>query len=106
MKRILIFIFAAVLALSGCGDHFISDAAYRATVQKDLESRTSVLEAAGVDFDAMGLDTEEREAMEFLYAYMPLGDIVNHSPEYYLEHYRLMRNALDEMPWGRNVPER
>ena len=106
MKRLLIFIFAAVFTLSGCGDHFISDATYRAAVQKDLESRTSVLKAAGVDFDALGLDAKEREALEFLYAYMPLGDIVNHSPEYYLEHYRLMQNALDEMPWGRNVPER
>ena len=96
---------AAVLS-AGCGRHFISDAEYRHSVRKDLDARASVLEAAGVDLDAMGLDTEEYEAMEFLYAYMPLGDIVNHTPDYYLEHCRMTWKALDEMPWGKSVPER
>ena len=106
MKRLLIVILAAACVFSGCANHFISDSSYRETVLSDLDTRSSVLEAAGVDLEAMGLETDELEAMEFLYAYMPLGDMVNHSPEYYLEHYRLMQNALEEMPWGKNVPER
>ncbi|MBQ6878683.1 MAG: transglutaminase domain-containing protein [Bacteroidales bacterium] len=106
MKRLLIVILAAACVFSGCANHFISDSSYRETVLSDLETRSSVLEAAGVNLEAMGLETDELEAMEFLYAYMPLGDMVNHSPEYYLEHYRLMQNALEEMPWGKNVPER
>ena len=106
MKRLLIVILAAACVFSGCANHFISDSSYRETVLNDLDTRSSVLEAAGVDLEAMGLETDELEAMEFLYAYMPLGDMVNHSPEYYLEHYRLMQNALEEMPWGKNVPER
>ena len=106
MKRLLIVILAAACVFSGCANHFISDSSYRETVLSDLDTRSSVLEAAGVDLEAMGLETDEMEAMEFLYAYMPLGDMVNHSPEYYLEHYRLMQNALEEMPWGKNVPER
>ena len=106
MKRLLIVILAAACVFSGCANHFISDSSYRETVRNDLETRSSILEAAGVNLEAMGLETDEMEAMEFLYAYMPLGDMVNHSPEYYLEHYRLMQNALEEMPWGKNVPER
>ena len=106
MKRLLIVILAAACVFCGCANHFISDSSYRETVLSDLDTRSSVLEAAGVDLEAMGLETDELEAMEFLYAYMPLGDMVNHSPEYYLEHYRLMQNALEEMPWGKNVPER
>ena len=96
---------AGVLS-AGCGKHFISDAEYRQSVRKDLAARASVLEAADVDLDAMGLDVEDYEAMEFLYAYMPLGDIVNHTPDYYLEHCRMTWKALDEMPWGKSVPER
>ena len=106
MKKLLIVILAAASVFSGCTNHFISDSSYRETVLSDLDTRSSVLEASGVDLEAMGLETDELEAMEFLYAYMPLGDMVNHSPEYYLEHYRLMQNALEEMPWGKNVPER
>ncbi len=106
MKKLLIVILAAASVFCGCTNHFISDSSYRGTVLNDLETRSSILEAAGVNLEAMGLETDEMEAMEFLYAYMPLGDMVNHSPEYYLEHYRLMQNALEEMPWGKNVPER
>ena len=91
---------------AGCEPHFISDADYRQTVREDLASRAYVLDASGVDLDALDLETDELEAMEFLYAYMPLGDIANQSPEYYLEHCRMTREALEQMPWGKSIPER
>ena len=100
MNRIILF--ALVLAAgvaAGCEPHFISDADYRQTVREDLASRAYVLDASGVDLDALDLETDELEAMEFLYAYMPLGDIANQSPEYYLEHCRMTREALGQMPW-------
>ena len=105
MKR-LVLIAAALFALYGCSSHFISDPEFRKEVAADLALRQDVLEAAGVDFDAMGLKQDEREALEFMYAYMPLGDIVNNAPEYHLAHYHLTKKALDEMPWGHYVPER
>ena len=98
--------FAAILSLTGCSSHFISDDAFRSQVASDLVSRQDVLKASEVDLDAMGLKRSEREALEFLYAYMPLGDIVNKSPDYYLDHYHLTRQALEMMPWGKDVPER
>ena len=97
---------AGVLFLTSCRSHFISDDAYRAVVAGDLTARESVIKAAGIDLDSMGLSLDEREAMEFLYAYMPLGDVLNLEPEYYLEHYRMTMRALNEMPWGDDVPER
>lgn len=101
---VLIALAAGVAA--GCSSHFISDADYRKTVREDLASRAYVLDASGVDLGTLELETGELEAMEFLYAYMPLGDIVNHSAEYYLENCRMTWKALEEMPWGKNVPER
>ena len=92
--------------LTGCNSHFISDEAFRQTVAEDLSARSEVLAAAGVDLEAMDITQHEKEALEFLYAYMSLGDIVNMEPTYYLDHYRLMRKALKEMPWGKSVPER
>ena len=107
MKRITLFILALAAGIaSGCTSHFIDDASYRDMVREDLASRAYVLDAAGVELGAMGLEQKELEAMEFLYAYMPLGDIVNQSPEYYLDHYRMTQKALEEMPWGENIPER
>ena len=107
MRRISLFIIAVTAVLTaGCESHFITDATYRQTVREDLASRTYVLDAAGVDLDALGLDAKDLEAMEFLYAYMPLGDIVNHNPEYYLQHCRMTWRALEEMPWGKKIPER
>lgn len=95
-----------VMALTACTSHFISDESYRSQVEEDLSSRGPVLEAAGVDLESMGLENDEKEALQFLYAYMPLGDIVNRTPDYYLDHYRMTRKAIKEMPWGKTVPER
>lgn len=106
MTRFLYTVLSAVLLLSGCQSHFITDKAYREQVEADFASRQEILDAAGIDLESMGLKTDAREALEFLYAYMPLGDIVNQAPDYYLEQYHLTLKALEEMPWGASVPER
>lgn len=106
MKRIMMFSLAVILVTSACSRNFIKDASYMAVVSEDLTARSEILSRAGVDLDAMDLAADEKQAMEFLYAYMPLGDIVNRTPEYYLAHYHLMETALAEMPWGRTIPER
>ena len=106
MKKISCLFLSAVVLLTGCNTHFISDEAFRQEVSEDFASRSEILASAGVDLDAMDINQQEKEALEFLYAYMPLGDIVNMEPSYYLDHYRMTRRALKEMPWGKNVPER
>lgn len=93
------FLLVALAVLSACDRHFISDRNYRAAVTEDYADRMEIMTAAGVDLDAMGLETDEKEALEFLYAYMPLGDIVNNTPEFYHDHYRMSLRALEEMPW-------
>ena len=105
MRYILNLIVGLSIATS-CNHHFINDASFRQTVAQDLAKRQEVMTAAGIDLNSMGLSTDEREALEFLYAYMSLGDMLNMSPEYYLDHYRLTRQALEQMPWGDRIPER
>ena len=48
----------------------------------------------------------EEEALQFLYQYMPLGDSVDYTEDYYREcvHYAFLAKA--EMPWGASIPER
>lgn len=67
--KILVF---TVLLLSSCRGHFISDREYRNMVEADFRSRAGLLEAAGIDLASMDMDSEEYEALEFLYAYMSL----------------------------------
>ena len=104
--KYLFGLLSGLLLLTACEQHFITDATFRATVAEDLATRQEIMTAAGIDLDAMRLTTDEREALEFLYAYMPLGDMLNMAPEYYLNHYRMTQRALDQMPWGKRVPER
>ena len=92
------FTFAAVAALLfvGCTPHFINDQEYRGKVEQDFAKRESIMRASGIELEAMNLQQDEMEAMMFLYAYMPLGDIVNKEPSYYLQHYHLTEEALKD----------
>ena len=51
-------------------------------------------------------DFTEEAALEFLYNYMPLGDSVDYTEDYYREciHYAFL--AKEELPWGEDIPER
>ena len=86
MKQFSCILLSAMLLLTGCSSHFITDDAFRQQVAEDLSGRSEILAAAGVDLDAMDMTQQEKEALEFLYAYMPLGDVVNKEPSYYLDH--------------------
>ena len=53
-----------------------------------------------------GLTPEERDAIKFLYAYMPLADGNGYAPEFFLANVRSSLRAAEEMPWGKTVPHR
>ena len=48
----------------------------------------------------------EEAALEFLYRYMPLGDSVDYPLEFHQECVRYAFKAKEEMPWGKDIPER
>lgn len=73
----------------------------RFSKEKDFDACKEDLFAV---FDA-SLTAYEREALEFLYAYMPLADIADYSGEFHLMNVRASRRAADEMPWGKIIPE-
>ncbi len=51
------------------------------------------------------LTTDERQALEFLYAYMPLSDLADCDGDYFLRQVRATLKARDEMPWVKTLPE-
>ena len=49
---------------------------------------------------------QEKEALEFLYASMPLPDSVDYPREFWENCVRSTLQARHEMPWGKKIPER
>lgn len=110
MKKIhLLLLIVCVSTIISCHKekHFISDKNYREQVHADflarqeLASGRSEMLFAGMDT----LDTETREALEFLYAYMPYSDLADYDQAFYLQQVRAAFAARDHFSWGKKVPE-
>ena len=106
---ILLFL---LLFLSSCNKtekHFLVDETYRKEVQSQFEKRRQ--EASNRDsalfsvFDNNMLTLEQKEALEFLYAYMPLCDLANYDGDYFLGQVKSAFEARDYFPWGKTVPD-
>ena len=105
MKRLFLMAVTAMLLLASCQrwQHFITDRAYRSEVHADFEARMAEFPMLEVQLDT--LCRAEREAMEFLYAYMPLSDLADYTPQFFLQQVHYAFKARAEMPWGKDVPE-
>ena len=121
LRRALWAVLALAL-LAGCqrdkDAHFLKDKAYREAVQADFGARMAandsalarVVEIPGQarNDEVTGAEDEvtaaEREALEFLYAYMPLADVVDYPAAYFLDQVRAAFRTRKEMGW--KVPER
>lgn len=51
------------------------------------------------------LTEEERDALAFFYAYMPVGDITDYSGDFYLENIRSSLSTRKETTWGKTIPD-
>ena len=101
---------AAAIIMVSCHreQHFITDADYRAQVEKDFEARKTLAAGCANDlFSVMdtSLSLEETEAMQFLYAYMPYSDLADYDGTFFLKQVRTAFAARDTFSWGRTVPE-
>lgn len=93
--------------LAACESHFMTDETYRLRVVQDLEIKKQNMPQGDLFavFQRDDLDTYEREALEFLYAYMPLADMADYSGDFHLMNVRAARRAAQEMPWGKQISE-
>lgn len=105
-------IFLMVFFISSCSptdQHFLKDEKYRTQVHEQFLKRKEM--AAGRSqqlfsvLDKEGLTTEQREALEFLYAYMPLSDLADYDGEYFLGQVDAAFKARDYFSWGKDIPD-
>ena len=85
--------------------HFLTDRTYRQQVANDYESRLEEFSILNSQLQLDTLSRAEREALQFLYAYMPYSDLADYTPAFYLDQVRYAFTAREEMPWGKMVPE-
>lgn len=52
------------------------------------------------------LTDDERQCLEFLYAYMPLADITDYDGDFWMQNVSASLQAKREMPWGKSIPQR
>ena len=106
-SALLLGLGSLIFLLAACGkSHFLTDAAYRQCVEQDFRQKQALLPSGDLFtiFDTE-LTAYEREALEFLYAYMPLADITDYPGEFHLMNIRASQQAAQEMPWGKIIPE-
>ena len=96
----------SVVMLPACQSHFISDGQVRKSVHEAFEARRAHFTQGDIfDIFEQELTTEEREAMEFLYASMSSADMSDYAGEYFLDNVRMSLRAREELAWGEVVPE-
>lgn len=111
MKPYFYFITVAVLFFgTACSEkHLITDSKYRALVETDFQAKqallSEVVENNLFSVFEKDLTIEEKEALMFLYAYMPVADITNNDGDFYLRNVRSSLQAKQEMSWGSRIPE-
>jgi len=92
--------------VSSCGRHGIKDKDFRERVTQDFAVKMDIMGKKFFDLDSLGKVTQpEKEALEFLYAYMPMADVTDYGTAYYLSNVRISFSALADFPWGKDISE-
>ena len=108
MKNTVSVLLAAVVALLSFGErHAQKNFDEKGKIARDFENRRKALghEEYFAGFDRP-LTPEQRQAMQFMYAYMPLPDVADYSADFHLNNVNYALKARTDMPWGKSVPVR
>ena len=98
-----IIVASMVILLLSCSKGFEGSEVFK----RDFEHRSELFAATDyLSIFTEELSIEQREALQFMYAYMPSPDITNYSGEFHLMNVDYALKARNEMPWGKNVPDR
>ncbi|HET6560176.1 MAG TPA: transglutaminase-like domain-containing protein [Prolixibacteraceae bacterium] len=110
MAKKIIYVLLISMIILSCAENSnliqnkerIADIQRMLGVQKELTSKSQ--KPIWHIFDGK-LTDDEKQAMEFIFAYMPLSDLADYKPAFFLKNVQLSLKARQEMPWGKNIPE-
>ncbi|WP_320167981.1 transglutaminase domain-containing protein [Mangrovibacterium marinum] len=104
----ILFLFVLIFASCNQKEQLISkpeqlnDIKQMLEVQKHLTANSNI---AVWDIFDQPLTDDERQAMEFMYAYMPLSDLGDYSADFFLANVRKSLQTREDMSWGKSIPE-
>ncbi len=108
-SKILVLILISILSVSCAkkealiqNSERLADIQRMLSVQKVLTSKSLL---PTWDIFNQQLPSDEKQALEFVYAYMPLSDLADYQPEFFLKNVQYSLKARAEMPWGKTIPE-
>lgn len=110
LSHLTIFLLV-LLAYSCSGDsnHFLKEKEYREEVHNQFLKRKEMTQNRENElfsvFDQDNLSVQEKEALEFLFAYMPLSDLADYNGEFYLKQVREALKTRDYFDWGKKIPD-
>lgn len=105
LTRFLIIPMLSVAFFSCSESHFLKDVAYRNQVTQDFEMKKQQL-PNGELFAVFNekLTIPEQEALMFLYAYMPTGDVTDYTGDYYPGKCQTLRSGTSGNALGKRNP--
>ncbi|QZE14722.1 redoxin domain-containing protein [Halosquirtibacter laminarini] len=111
--RYLIFTLLICATLWSCSNKedgsFITDRNYESKVETQFQSRIPIFEKRGDAlmsvFQSDTISNDEKEALKFIYAYMPLNDIADYSGDFFYKNVHLAFVIRDYFPWGKQISE-
>lgn len=86
----------------------ITNAKTLTEMQLMLEKQKKLAEGRSAQlFDVLNgaLTADEKQALTYLFAYMPLSDMADYDGSYFVDQVRQVLKARSEMPWGKRIPE-
>lgn len=113
VKLILTFMVLLLVATS-CNDkkenkHFLTDKTYRKQVHEQFLKRKKAAANREKELFSIlsdkNISLEQKEALEFLYAYMPLPDLADYDGTFFLNQVNAAFHAREYFPWGKSIPE-
>lgn len=96
------------LSLFAQEKHFISDPKYRDLVHTQFIKSKNLAKGRNNSLFSLfnsSITLEQKEAMEFLYAFMPLSDLAMHNGDYIFAQATTAIKAREFFSWGKTIPE-
>ena len=108
MKKIIFVLLLCISFSCTKEEHFLKDKNYRNEIILKFESRNHIFQNRKSDLlniFNLPISLKEKEALLFLYAYMPLNDLADYTGKYFLQQVKYAFKAQNEFPWGKTISE-
>lgn len=89
-------------------NHLIKDESRREAIHQQFLKQQELAKGRQnqlFDVFKQSLSNQEREGLEFLYAYMPLSDLANYDGNFYLTQVQYALKTKEAFSWGKSVPD-